>query len=861
MKDPVCGMDVDAKKAFKAVKKGKTAYFCSQVCKNVWLKGEEKTVETDTGTSKKDVFLVTGMHCASCAGAIERALYRIKGVIKADVNFATEKATIEYSSSVKTDQLAKAVERTGYKLTLKTEQPMIVPGTEQIVLRVIGMDNPHCLSNVENALKAVEGIIKPELSINERAVIRYDPGKVSKDAILEAIQNAGYKPMEAAGIDVEKEVREKEIAKQKKRFIICAILSLPVFIFSFPDWFGIKFPMYKLAMLLFATIVQFWGGLHFYRGALIALRNKTANMDSLITLGTSAAYFYSVLVLFVPALFGTLLYFDTSSIIITFILLGKWLESVVKGKASEAIKKLIGLQPRTAKVVREGVEKEISIEDVVAGDIVVIKPGEKIPVDGIVVDGSSSVDESMITGESIPVAKKAGDTVIGATINKHGLLKFKATKVGKDTTLAQIIKIVEEAQSSKAPIQKLADVVSSYFVPVVLCIGIISFVIWWSFVGETFPFALSTFIAVLIIACPCALGLATPTAIMVGTGKAAESGILVKGGEALERMPQLTTVVFDKTRTLTKGEPVVTDIVPLKEDLTTDQILLYAAIAEKGSEHPLADAVLNAAKEKNLQVTEAKEYRAIPGHGIVAKYGGKKIILGTRNLMEASRLRIPENIDEQVNKLESEGKTVMHLGYDRFVIGLVAAQDTEKEFSKEAVEALVNLGKEVVMITGDNERTARAIAAKLGIDKVLAQVLPEQKAEEVKKLQKEGKVVAMVGDGINDAPALAQADIGIAIGAGTDVAMETGQVVLMKNDLRDVVTAIDLSTYTFRKIKQNLFWAFAYNTLGIPIAAGILYPFTGFLLNPEIAAAAMALSSISVVGNSLLMKFYRAKIS
>ncbi len=853
----MCGMDVDPKKAFKAVKKGKSAFFCSVVCKNVFLEGE---VEGKSAESKKEVFSVSGIHCGSCANAIERSLYRVKGVIKAEVNMATETAAVEFDpAKVQQKQLLDVVLKIGYTLIPKEEKVVIVPGTEQVLLRVIGMDNPHCVGTVQNAVRTLAGVVSADLSVNEKAVIRFDPDVVSKEAILEAISLAGYTPSEASGVDIEKEVRVREVLRQKKKFVVCALLSVPVFVLSFPEWFGVQFPLYKLFMFVFASIVQFWGGLQFYRGAWIALRNKSATMDSLIALGTSAAYGFSVLTIFFPESFDGSMYFDTSAVIITFILLGKWLESIVKGKASEAIKKLIGLQPRTAHVLKGGQEEEVSIENVQVGNVLIIRPGERIPLDGVVAEGVSSVDESMVTGESMPVGKKVNDHVIGATVNQHGLLRVRVAKVGKDTLLAQIIKLVEDAQVSKAPIQRLADVVSGYFVPVVFCIGVIAFVVWWSFVGQTVSFALSTFVAVLIIACPCALGLATPTAILVGTGRAAEQGILIKGGDALERMPKVTTVVFDKTGTLTEGKPKVCDVVSVKEGINEQQVLFLAAVAEKGSEHPLADAILRAAKEKQLAVPLAQGYQAIPGHGIIARHEKKKVVVGTRKLMDAVRFRVQEGVDERVSDLEKQGKTVMYVGSDRFVVGIIAVQDTEKEFAREAVELLKNFGKKVVMMTGDNARTAEAIAARLGIDEVLSQVLPEQKAVEVKNLQKQGAVVAMVGDGINDAPALAQADVGIAIGAGTDVALETGQIVLMKNDVRDVVTAIELSTYTFRKIKQNLFWAFVYNTLGIPLAAGVLYPFTGFLLSPMIAAAAMALSSVSVVGNSLIMKWYRPK--
>ncbi|MEM4181784.1 MAG: copper-translocating P-type ATPase [Candidatus Pacearchaeota archaeon] len=624
------------------------------------------------------------------------------------------------------------------------------------------------------------------------------------------------------------------------------------------EWLNIEIPYKNIILLLLATPIQFIVGYRFYRGAFLALKAKTANMDTLIAIGTSAAYFYSFFVVLFPNILGDNVYFETSSIIITFIILGKWLEAVTKGKASEAIKKLMGLQPKNAIVIRDGKEVQIPINEVIVGDIIVVKPGQKIPVDGIVIDGISSVDESMITGESMPIEKKKGDTVIGATINKHGSFKFKATKVGKDTALNQIIKLVEEAQGSKAPIQRLADKVSSYFVPAVISIAILAFIFWYFILGESFVFSLSIFIAVLIIACPCALGLATPTAIMVGTGKGAENGILIKGAEALENAHKLTTIVFDKTGTLTEGKPVVTDILAVGR-LDKKEILKYAAISEKKSEHPLADSIINKAREEKMKIPDAKFFKAIPGHGIIAKYNKNEILFGNRNLMKKHKIKI-ETFEEKISNLENEGKTVMILAVNRKVVGLIAVADTLKEFSKEAVQKLHKMGKEVIMITGDNKRTANAIARQLGIDYVLAEVLPEDKEKEISKLQKKGKIVAMVGDGINDAPALARADIGIAIGAGTDVALETGQIVLVKNDLRDVVTAIDLSNYTIKKIKQNLFWAFFYNSMGIPIAAGLLYPFTGFLLNPIIAGIAMAFSSVSVVSNSLLMKKYRKKL-
>lgn len=720
------------------------------------------------------------------------------------------------------------------------------------------MDNQHCINAVSNALN-IKGIISKELYQNERGTIKYDPTIITVEEIKKAIKDSGYEPVEEEEelIDKEKKAREKEISNLKRLFIFSLIFSLPVFILSFPELFKIMIPYQNTVLLILATPVQFIVGYRFYKGMFFALKSRTANMDTLIAVGTSAAYLYSASVILIPG-FGSYVYFDTSAVIITFILLGKWFEAITKGKASEAIKKLMGLQPKTATVVRDGKEIEIPISEVVVGDFVIVKPGQKIPVDGEVVEGDSSVDESMITGESIPVEKKKGDTVIGGTINKHGSFKFKATKIGKDTVLSQIIKLVEEAQGSKAPIQRLADKVSSYFVPAVILIAVASFLIWYFAFGQSFIFSLSIFISVLIVACPCALGLATPTAIIVGTGKAAENGILIKSSEALENTHKLTTIVFDKTGTLTKGEPAVTDILATGK-LEKNEILKNAAIAEKKSEHPLADAILSKAKEENIEIPDPESFKAIPGHGITAKHGKKEILFGNRSLMESHGIKT-EEIEEKIIGLENEGKTVMILALNEKIVGLIAVADTLKEFSQEAVRKLRESGREVIMITGDNRRTAEGIAKQVGIDSVLAEVLPEDKEKEIEKLQNEGKVVAMVGDGINDAPALAKADIGIAIGAGTDVALETGQIVLIKNDLRDVVTAIDLSSYTIKKIKQNLFWAFFYNSIGIPVAAGLLYPFTGFLFNPMFAAAAMAFSSVSVVSNSLLMKRYKRKI-
>ncbi len=749
---------------------------------------------------------------------------------------------------------------------------------KKIVLIITGMHCVNCAKTIENSLKNYDGIINATVNFaSEKLYVEYDTDKIDVTKIKESVKNTGYTTEEELE-DREKNVREKEIRDLKMKLIVSIIFTLPVFFGSFSDIFPWvpEFLSNPYFLLVFTIPVQFWIGSQFYKGFFNSIKNRRPDMDTLIAVGTSAAFFYSAAVTLFPSYFTqhgfqVQLYFDSAAVIITLILLGRYLEAIAKGKTSEAIKKLLKLQAKTARVIRNKKEIEIPIEEVKVGDIVIVRPGEKIPVDGIVTDGYSSVDESMINGESIPVEKKRGDEVIGSTINKTGLLKFKATKIGKDTMLAQIVKIVEEAQGSKAPIQRIADTVASYFVPAVIIIALVSSLTWY-FLGSTilkgtylanyssmtpFLFSFTIFISVLIIACPCALGLATPTAIMVGTGKGAENGILLKSGESLERAYKMQTIVFDKTGTLTKGQPVVTDIVSIKSK--ENEVLRTAAIAELGSEHPLGEAIVKKASEKDIKIPYADSFKAIPGHGVRANYGKKTILLGNRKLMTDNKIDI-NSIEEKITRLENEGKTAMIVALNKKIIGIIAVADTLKEYSKDAVKALHVMGKEVVMITGDNKRTAEAIANQVGVDRVLSEVLPEDKAKEIKKIQDSGRVVAMVGDGINDAPALAQADIGIAIGSGTDIAIETGGIVLIKDDLRDVVTAIDLSKKTINKIKQNLFWAFFYNSTLIPVAAGLLYPLLGILLNPMLAAGAMAFSSVSVVSNSLLMKFYRPRI-
>lgn len=647
---------------------------------------------------------------------------------------------------------------------------------------------------------------------------------------------------------------EVELRNLKIMVIFSILISILVLFLSFTN---IITTNKNLILLLLATPVQFIAGWRFYKGTYDALKARTANMDTLIAIGTSAAWLYSSLVTFFPSIFQGDVYFDTAVVIITLILVGKLLEDIAKSKASESLRKLMDLQPKMATVIKKEGEVEIPIEEVKVGDLIIVKPGSSIPVDGVVKEGESAVNESMITGESMPINKKVGDKVIGGTINESGLIKIKATKVGADTTLSQIIQVVEEAQIAKTPIQRLADTISSYFVPAVIIIAILSFLGWYFIGGKGLIFSTTVFVSVLIIACPCALGLATPTAILVGTGKASENGILIKGGEALEIVHKIDTVVFDKTGTLTKGQPSVTDIIPIKNVKEKD-VVRIAAIAERGSEHPIGKAIIKKANEMKLVVPNVKKYETVSGKGIKTSYLRRGVIVGNKIFMKENKIDISDV--EEIQKLESKGKTVILVSYDKKLIGIIGIADTLKPYVKESINELKKMKKEIIMITGDNERTAKAIGEQIGIDKILANVLPEDKAKEIKKLQEKGKKVAMVGDGINDAPALAQANLGIAIGSGTDVALETGQIVLIKDDLRDVVTAIEVSKYTVRKIKQNLLWAFGYNTLGIPIAAGILYPFVGVLLNPIIAAAAMAFSSVSVVSNSLLMRRYKPKL-
>ncbi len=733
------------------------------------------------------------------------------------------------------------------------------------------MDSPHCGGIVESALKKTGGVSAVYLNFAlEKAIVDYDASKTNFAAMEKAVNAVGYKIEQLQkglsgdeGQDKEKLARDKEMADLKSHFTYSALLTLPVLILALPEMLAsfaaLEYPeiiMDNMALLQFllTTPVMYVNRGIFVRG-FKGLFSGMPGMDSLVALGVGTAYAYSVIIGF--GIIEGSMYYETAALLLTFIVLGKYLEAVAKGKTSEAIKRLIGLQPKTAMVLRNGEEIEIPIKDVVVGDILIVKPGDKIPVDGIVTGGSSSVDESMVTGESIPVHKTKGAAVIGATINKTGSFTFRATKVGSSTMLAQIIKLVEDAQGSKAPIQKLADLVAGYFVQGVIVLALLAFGYWYLITGSTFLFAVTILVSTLVIACPCAMGLATPTAVMLGTGKGAEAGVLIKNAESLEILHQVRTIAFDKTGTITKGEAVVTDVVAFKGN--ENDLLMLAASAEKNSEHHLAQAIVNKAKSKKMKLLVPSAFEAVPGHGISVKFNGKSVLIGNVKLMQKKKIAVDDAVIQKMAVLEQEGKTVVLISAGNSVAGIIAIADTIKEHSREAIAKLHAAGYKTVMVTGDNRRTALAIAKQAGIGEVLAEVLPEDKANEVKKLQQGGVKIAFVGDGINDAPALAQADVGIAIGAGTDVAIESGGVVLVKSDLRDLVAAINLSRYTMKKIKQNLFWAFAYNAIGLPVAMGVLYPFTGFLLSPVIAGAAMAFSSVSVVSNSLLMRGFQPK--
>lgn len=811
---------------------------------------------------------VTGMTCAACSTRVQNTLSKLNGVESAAVNLAAERATVFYKTSeVSVDELMKTIKDLGYGVSVS-----------KVILPIKGMTCASCVNKVQNALSSLSGVISASVNFaTEKATVEYLPSQIGMREFKKAVRDSGYDILELEqGEDIvekEKEERERDYRKLRNKLITGAVLTVPIFLVALWEKLGLssflEIPRQTgfLIQLIIQTPVQFWVGWQFYTGAFAAARHRTTNMNTLIAIGTSAAYLYSAVATFFPSLFeikgySAEVYFDTAATIIVLILLGRLFEARAKGKTSEAIKKLIGLQPKTARIIKNGQEMDIAIEDVEIGDIVLVRPGEKIPVDGIVKEGYSAIDESMISGESIPVEKTIGDEVVGATINKLGSFRFEATKIGRDTMLHQIINMVQEAQGSKPPIARLADKIASIFVPVVMGIASVTFIIWLIFGPDpAFTYAMLTFVAVMIIACPCALGLATPTSIMVGTGKGAENGILIRGAEALETAHKINTMVFDKTGTLTKGEAVVTDIVTGNgSNIKKEEILFYAASAEKGSEHSLGEAILRKARELNISLQEPVDFHAVPGRGIKATINESKVYLGNAEFMGDEGINI-EEILLKAEELATEGKTPMYVAAGGTAIGIVAVADTLKENSVAAIKALQKLGVETVMITGDNKRTAAAIAKQTGIDRVFAEVLPEDKANEIRQLQEGGKIVAMVGDGINDAPALAQADVGIAIGTGTDIAMEASDITLIGGDLRGVVASIALSKATITNIKQNLFWAFAYNTILIPVAAGILFPFFGILLNPMFAAAAMGMSSVTVVTNALRLRKFQFNIN
>jgi len=864
------------------------------------------TPSSPTSSTVDVSFPVSGMTCASCVNRVEQAVGKVEGVERAAVNLATERATVSYDpEQTSISAIASAVERAGYGVPELPPDPAVppappitapvstngagdvtaLPGATEAVLPIEGMTCASCVRRVEKGLAKVPGVATANVNLaTERATVAYDPAVTDLPALRAAVEKSGYRVGEipdaepgpavhqpaaptaasASSGDPRERERDRELADLKRKWVVSLVIGL----FMMAEMYlphGWDMAIVAPLLLIQATIVQVWAGSIFYKTAWAAARHGGTNMSTLVAVGTSAAYGYSAFVTLWPQLaarwgFPFHLYYEVAVIVIALILLGRWLEARAKKQTGTAIKALMGLQARTARVIRNGIEQDILVEQVVVGDLVRVRPGEKVPVDGVVTEGRSALDESMLTGESLPVEKEPGDTVIGATLNKTGSFVFRATKVGRDTTLAQIVRLVEEAQGSKAPMQRLADTISSYFVPVVLVLAAVTFAAWLVF-GPSPVFALTATIAVLIIACPCALGLATPTAIMVGTGKAAEYGVLVRGGEALEMTRKVDTIVLDKTGTLTRGKPAVTAIVPA-DGLTEPELLRFAAAAEVGSEHPLGEAIVQRARELGVDLPPALTFHAVTGKGIEAEIEGRAVAIGNQALMEQTGVAL-EGLGADAEELARSGATPMYVAVDGQPAGLIAVADTLKPESREAIEELKALGLEVWMLTGDNRATAQAIAQEVGIaaEHVLAEVLPEQKADKVKTLQAENKTVAMVGDGINDAPALAQAGLGIAIGTGTDVAIAASDITLIGGDLRTIVTAIALSRKTVGTIKQGLFWAFGYNVVLIPVAMGLLWPVFGILLNPVLAAAAMAMSSVSVVTNALRLRGFRPAAS
>ncbi|HVF55508.1 MAG TPA: heavy metal translocating P-type ATPase [Pyrinomonadaceae bacterium] len=855
---------------------------------------EEQRTETPTAAGERIDLPITGMTCAACARRIERSLSKAPGVASASVNFANQRATVEYDArQTNVRQLVETVRDVGYDTSGGARVEFIVDASAHPT------DSPRELEKHVGAMRGVTGVSFNLATMLVR--VEYLEGTTDARALRERIEELGYRAREVTGDgdSATRENREEEARRAEgrdlwRRFIVAALLSLPVLVVAMSHGRVALFNVYWInwAQLALTLPVVFYSGWPFYRGAWTALRHRAADMNTLIATGTGAAFVYSVVATVAPQLINAQasamnmtggasatahgaamngamamngatmapVYFEAASVIIALILLGRLLESRAKGRTSEAIKKLMNLQARTARVVRPGgMHEDVPIEDVVPGDVILVRPGERVPTDGVVTEGASFLDESMLTGESAPVEKKAGDEVVGATVNRTGSFEMRATRVGRETVLQQIVRMVEDAQGGRAPVARLADTVSGYFTPVVMLIAIATFVVWFvaAPVETRLSFALVNFVSVLIIACPCALGLATPTAVMVGTGRGAESGVLIKGGEALETAHKLQTIVLDKTGTITEGRPGVTDVVAFG-GFEEEELLRLAASAERGSEHPVGEAIVRRAQDAGLVIARAENFQARAGHGVEAQVGGRRVLLGNAKLFAERGISV-EGLGERAGQLASEAKTPVYVSIDGVAAGLIAVADPVKPEAREAVEALRRLGLEVVMMSGDNRRTAEAVGRTLGITRVLSEILPEEKAAEVKKLQAGGRVVAMVGDGINDAPALAQADVGIAMGTGTDVAIEASDITLLRGNLRGVVTAVALSKQTMRVIKQNLFWAFVYNTLGVPVAAGALYPFTGWLLSPVLASAAMALSSVSVVANSLRLRRFKAE--
>jgi len=796
---------------------------------------------------KKAELKITGMHCATCAVTVEEALAGVKDVDSAQVNFGTETAHVEFDpKKTSLAELEKAVRDAGYDVT-----------NREVVIKVGGMMCATCVQTVEAALRALPGVITANVNLaNERAYVTYNPSVTTVADMKKAIEDDGYQYLGIAGETSdaeEKAARDADLHDKFMRFVVGFAVSIPLMVLM---WVPLGIPMQTLAygMLIVSTPVFAWVAYPIFKAALTALKNKTLSMDVMYAMGTGVAYVASVMGTFSIVLTSDYMFYDTAIMLAAFLMLGRYLEARAKGRTSDAIKKLAGLQAKTATVIRDGKEVEVAAEDLAVGDIVVVKPGNRIPVDGEIVAGESYVDESMITGEPVPPLKAKGDTVVGGTISTNGILSVKAAKVGRDTVLAQIVRLVEDAQGSKPPVQRIADVAVTYFIPAVLLIAFSAFVVWYFLLGSSLLFALTTLISVLVVACPCALGLATPTAVTVGIGRGAELGILIRNGDALEKGEKVTTVILDKTGTLTKGKPEVTDLVAAGVSETT--LLSLAASVEKNSAHPLAQAVVRAAEAKGVTLETAESFDTLGGKGVSAKVLGEEVLVGNRTLMQDRGVVVPSELDTKIQAFEQEGKTAVIVAAGGQAAGVIAIADTLKETSAEAVRRFKEHGIEVVMVTGDNRRTAEAIAGKAGIDKVIAEVLPDRKAAEVRALQEKGQVVAFVGDGINDAPALAQADIGIAIGSGTDIAIESGEIVLVKNDLLDAVAALELSGKVMGRIRGNIFWAFAYNSALIPVGAGVLYPFFGFVFRPELAALAMAASSVTVVTLSLLLKGY-----